>query len=256
MSENTRQKPSGLMHFALLTAYFLQNMASAVYDKNFLLAPKNPTDLLKRLDTAHKLLAGTEQEDDGTVPPGLDNLASALVTPNMLHSKSGEAQLLVCCCLVDVLRLYAPDAPYDGHQKLVSARLTAHQPLPTVFFFVGVPLVCCPPPSPPPPPFSFDLCSFFIFYLLSSISSCPPSVRASPGHIPGHCVPAARAGCEEGWGGRGWGWGGQQQHLPHGAPPVPPGVPGHREVPPHPHGDAPGWGGAGGAGGGPPPHPV
>jgi hypothetical protein len=114
-------------------------MASAVFDKNFLLAPKNPTDGVKRLDTAHKLLAATEQEDDGSVPAGLDNLASALVTPNMLHSKSGEAQLLVCCCLVDVLRLYAPNAPYDEHQTLVSRVAYPRPSSLAPAIFVGVP---------------------------------------------------------------------------------------------------------------------
>lgn len=142
---------------------------SAVYDKNFLLVTKNPTDGLRRLETAHKLLAATEQEDDGTVPPGLDNLASALVTPNMLHSKSGEAQLLVCCCLVDVLRLYAPDAPYDDHQKLVSRfsnaycilsplaslpTLTHHPPHPLNFYssdpHSSSLLIPCLPPVPVP----------------------------------------------------------------------------------------------------------
>lgn len=144
---------------------------SAVYDKNFLLVTKNPTDGLRRLETAHKLLAATEQEDDGTVPPGLDNLASALVTPNMLHSKSGEAQLLVCCCLVDVLRLYAPDAPYDDHQKLVSGFWDAyclklllwflfppsHIIHPTHFFLTFILLHLlhpfCLPPVPVTPPF-------------------------------------------------------------------------------------------------------
>ena len=87
-----------------------------VFTKGFLSAPGR--DLAKRLDTTFNTLRGIEQDDAGP-PPGLDNVAAGLVLPALLRSKVQEVNLLACCCLADVLRLYAPDAPYNDDQKLV-----------------------------------------------------------------------------------------------------------------------------------------
>ena len=81
---------------------------------------KNVAEGVRKLEAAHATLSATEQaEDSSAVPPGLENLAKGLMHPNILFSKSEDIQLLCCCCLVDVLRLYAPDAPYDDKEKLV-----------------------------------------------------------------------------------------------------------------------------------------
>ena len=51
-----------------------------------------------------------EQGDDTTA---IDAFAQSLVKPFLLKHKSKNVRLLVACCLADVLRVYAPEAPYD-----------------------------------------------------------------------------------------------------------------------------------------------
>lgn len=46
----------------------------------------------------------------------LDDLAKALVAPAILGHRSKEVKLMVACCLADILRIYAPDAPYSEKQ--------------------------------------------------------------------------------------------------------------------------------------------
>ena len=41
-----------------------------------------------------------------------------LIQHGLLHHSDKEVRLLVCCCLVDVLRIFAPAAPYDEVELL------------------------------------------------------------------------------------------------------------------------------------------
>ena len=88
----------------------------ACFTKGFLAPGAKPSDLVKKLIASHSTLREIDQD---TQTPGLDNLAASLVLPGLLHGATEEVALLACCCLVDVLRLYAPDAPYSDAQKLV-----------------------------------------------------------------------------------------------------------------------------------------
>jgi sister-chromatid-cohesion protein PDS5 len=90
---------------------------AVIFAKGFL-AASGGRDLAKRLETCFSTLKSIEQDDAGP-PAGLDNIAAGLVAPALLRSKVREVSLLTCCCLADVLRLYAPDAPYSDEQKLV-----------------------------------------------------------------------------------------------------------------------------------------
>lgn len=86
------------------------------FTKGFLAPGAKPSDLVKKLIASHASLRVIDQDAQ---TPGLDNLAASLVLPGLLHGAPEEVTLLACCCLVDVLRLYAPDAPYNAAQKLV-----------------------------------------------------------------------------------------------------------------------------------------
>lgn len=86
------------------------------FTKGFLAPGAKPSDLVKKLIASHATLREIDQD---TQTPGLDNLAASLVLPGLLQGATEEVSLLACCCLVDVLRLYAPDAPYSDEQKLV-----------------------------------------------------------------------------------------------------------------------------------------
>ncbi|KAK8847427.1 hypothetical protein IAR55_005285 [Kwoniella newhampshirensis] len=70
--------------------------------------------LLKRIKSLHQKLASLEQ--DLTDPRSLDQVKKPLIHPNILHHKDRGVKAYAACCLADLLRLYAPDAPYNATQ--------------------------------------------------------------------------------------------------------------------------------------------
>ena len=74
-------------------------------------------DLLRRLQTLFKELQSMEQEEDER--DSFTKIAKELASPNLLAHKDKGVKAWVGCCLVEVLRLCAPDAPYTGHQLKV-----------------------------------------------------------------------------------------------------------------------------------------
>jgi len=87
-----------------------------VFAPGYLLSAKTPAELSKRLAAAFAALKAIEQADHERLPAGLENVASALLDPAVLRSKSAELRLLGACCLVEVLRIYAPSPPYAAQQ--------------------------------------------------------------------------------------------------------------------------------------------
>ncbi|KAK0556088.1 Sister chromatid cohesion protein pds5 [Tilletia horrida] len=77
-----------------------------------LVAPKQTPDaLLKRLKGAQAELASMEQE---TVDVrSLKSFAKELVSSSLLQHKEVAVRGAVSCCIADVLRLFAPEAPYS-----------------------------------------------------------------------------------------------------------------------------------------------
>lgn len=71
---------------------------------------ENTEALLRRLKTLHAKLAKLDQ--DGTDVRSLDPIRKPLVHPTILHHKDRGVKAYAACCLAEVLRLYAPDAPY------------------------------------------------------------------------------------------------------------------------------------------------
>ena len=76
------------------------------------------TDLLRRLQTLHKEMRDMEQ--DGNERDSFTKVAKDLASPNLLAHKDKGVKAWTACCLVDILRLCAPDAPYTGQQLKVS----------------------------------------------------------------------------------------------------------------------------------------
>lgn len=73
--------------------------------------------LMKRLQTLSKELSGIDQGDvdkDSLVP-----IAKQLASSGLLTHKEKGVKAWTACCLVDVLRLCAPDAPYTASQLKV-----------------------------------------------------------------------------------------------------------------------------------------
>ena len=137
--------------------------SSICFTKGFLAGSGKPSDLVKKLVITHSTLRAIDQD---TSVPGLDNLAAGLVLPGLLHSSgSEEVALLTCCCLVDVLRLYAPDAPYSDVQKLVRPLSLPQLPIHNAQWCWDSSLTPLPPPLHPLPhcatPHSRTLAGYF-----------------------------------------------------------------------------------------------
>lgn len=74
-------------------------------------------DLLQRLQNLAQELRKFEQEE---VDAGsLTKVSQELAAPQLLAHKDKGVRAWVGCCVVDVLRLCAPDAPFTGNQLKV-----------------------------------------------------------------------------------------------------------------------------------------
>ncbi|ORX33887.1 armadillo-type protein [Kockovaella imperatae] len=69
---------------------------------------------LKRLKTLHQKLSTLEQ--DLTDKKSLDPICRPLIHNTILHHKDRGVKAYAACCLADLLRLYAPDAPYNERE--------------------------------------------------------------------------------------------------------------------------------------------
>ncbi|KAL8707867.1 MAG: hypothetical protein Q9220_007151 [cf. Caloplaca sp. 1 TL-2023] len=87
-------------------------------------------DLLKRLHALSKEMQEMEQEDDAH--ESFTKVAKELVSPNLLAHKDKGVKALTASCLVDILRLCAPDAPYTGPQLRDIFNLVINQILPAL----------------------------------------------------------------------------------------------------------------------------
>ncbi len=78
-------------------------------------------DLLRRLQALSREMREMEQEENER--DSFTKVAKELASPNLLAHKDKGVRAWTACCLVDILRLCAPDAPYTGPQLRVSKRL-------------------------------------------------------------------------------------------------------------------------------------
>lgn len=76
-------------------------------------------ELLRRLEEVQREMA--EMEQDETDKGSLTNVAKDLVGPNLLHHKDRGVRAWTAACLVDVLRICAPNAPFTPQQLKASA---------------------------------------------------------------------------------------------------------------------------------------
>lgn len=84
---------------------------------DILLTYSKPADLLQYLKELHTELSVLDQ-DVRNAPKGLYDTAISLLSPKILQNPNKEVRVLICCCLVDVLRIYAPDAPFPEPDML------------------------------------------------------------------------------------------------------------------------------------------
>lgn len=86
-----------------------------VFASDFLTKINRKNDLLTRLNTLHNSLSELSQNEKDR-PKSLRVVAGQLVSKSILGNVDREVRLLSCCCIVDILRIFAPDAPYSGEE--------------------------------------------------------------------------------------------------------------------------------------------
>jgi sister-chromatid-cohesion protein PDS5 len=77
-------------------------------------------ELLRRLGALSSELSDMEQED--TDKDSLTDVAKQLAGQNLLGHKDKGVRAFTACCLVDVLRICAPDAPFTATMLKVCDR--------------------------------------------------------------------------------------------------------------------------------------
>ena len=75
-------------------------------------------ELLRRLQMLQKEMRDMEQEENER--DSFTHVAKELASLNLLAHKDKGVRAWTAACLVDILRLCAPDAPYTGQQLKVS----------------------------------------------------------------------------------------------------------------------------------------
>ncbi|KAL8695054.1 MAG: hypothetical protein Q9218_000422 [Villophora microphyllina] len=87
-------------------------------------------ELLRRLQALSKEMQEMDQEEDER--DSFTKVAKELVNPNLIAHKDKGVKALAASCLVDILRLCAPDAPYTGQQLRDIFNLIITQILPAL----------------------------------------------------------------------------------------------------------------------------
>ena len=87
-----------------------------VFHPAFLSKCTKRSDILSSLSRLHNVMSDMDQ--DVKRPEGFENTAAHLIRPQFLNSDDKEIRLLSLCCIVDVLRLFAPNAPYSNTQMV------------------------------------------------------------------------------------------------------------------------------------------
>jgi sister-chromatid-cohesion protein PDS5 len=72
---------------------------------------KNAPNLISELRKLCSNLAGMDQETADK--HGLNSVKEQLVHSKLMNHKDKGVKILVACCLSDILRLYAPEPPFD-----------------------------------------------------------------------------------------------------------------------------------------------
>ena len=88
-----------------------------VFDPNYLGRVGRKGDLIIRLNALHKGLNELSQ-DPNDLPKNLPATAAQLVSTKMLGHSDKDVRLLSACCIVDILRVFAPEAPFCDEEMV------------------------------------------------------------------------------------------------------------------------------------------
>ena len=87
--------------------------------------PVSTKELLSRLEILSDELSSLDQDEVDT--GSLEQVKSELISKKLLHHSNAGVQSYAACCIVDILRLYAPDAPYSAPELSQVFRLFYRQ---------------------------------------------------------------------------------------------------------------------------------
>ena len=90
---------------------------SALYGFNILKRHAKNRDLIIYLNDLHKALSQLSQEIIDR-PKDLKDTALQLVSPKLLSHSDKDVRVLCTCCIVDILRVFAPEAPFNNDDTL------------------------------------------------------------------------------------------------------------------------------------------
>jgi sister-chromatid-cohesion protein PDS5 len=94
-----------------------EKKSKTVFGDDIVKSYKKSPDVIKYLLELHEELKVLNQDLE-TAPQGFTDTARFLLSPQLLDSSDKKVRLLVSCCLVDVFRVYAPDAPYKDFDMI------------------------------------------------------------------------------------------------------------------------------------------
>lgn len=100
---------------------------SLEFDEELSWRPAKPipsATLLDRLERLSKELADFDQ--GGVQLDSLKHVATSLAHRNLLQHKDRGVKAYTACCLVDILRLFVPEAPFTDDQLKVGISLLSH----------------------------------------------------------------------------------------------------------------------------------
>ena len=95
-----------------------------VLSGSFLKSGLKKNDLIARLGELQKFLMSVGQEDR---PKGLQATAAQLVSDRLMKHTDKEVRLLTACCLADLLRIFAPEAPFGDDEMVTVFELLINQ---------------------------------------------------------------------------------------------------------------------------------
>lgn len=88
-----------------------------VFAADFLGKETRKGHLVTKLNDLHKVLKSLSQ-DPADRPDGLKRTAAQLISDKILQNPDKDLRLLASCCIVDVFRLFAPEAPYSDEEMV------------------------------------------------------------------------------------------------------------------------------------------
>lgn len=87
--------------------------------------PVSTKELLSRLEVLSDELSSLDQDEVDS--NSLEHAKSELINRKLIHHSNAGVQSYTACCIVDILRLYAPDAPYSAPELSQVFRLFFRQ---------------------------------------------------------------------------------------------------------------------------------